>query len=211
MNKTITNWFLVGCGGHAKSVADVLLHNTPTAQLVFVDENARAGETLWGFPVQSSWPEGLDETWQVHVALGDNATREARTRSVLQHLARESVQSIVASNCYHGFKAQLGAGCFVAQRVHCGPEVSVGEGCILNTACVLEHEVQVGAFSHVSVNATLCGKVQVGQRVFVGAGATVKHNLSVCSDVTLGAGAVVVANITEPGTYVGCPARKLCK
>jgi len=33
--------------------------------------------------------------------------------------------------------------------------------------------------------------------------------VSICDDVVIGAGAVVTKDITEPGTYVGNPTRKL--
>jgi len=33
--------------------------------------------------------------------------------------------------------------------------------------------------------------------------------VTVCDDVVIGAGAVVTKDITEPGTYVGNPAKKI--
>lgn len=38
-----------------------------------------------------------------------------------------------------------------------------------------------------------------------------RNNVRICEDVTVGAGAVVVGDITESGTYVGVPARKVAK
>jgi acetyltransferase-like isoleucine patch superfamily enzyme len=48
----------------------------------------------------------------------------------------------------------------------------------------------------------------LGDRVSVGTNATVMP-VTVCDDVVIGAGAVVTKDITEPGTYVGNPARRL--
>jgi serine acetyltransferase len=33
--------------------------------------------------------------------------------------------------------------------------------------------------------------------------------MSICDDVIIGAGAVVLSNITEKGTYVGIPAKRI--
>ena len=52
------------------------------------------------------------------------------------------------------------------------------------------------------------GATVLGDRVSVGSGATVLP-VQVCDDVIIGAGAVVVRDITEPGRYVGNPARRL--
>jgi serine acetyltransferase len=41
----------------------------------------------------------------------------------------------------------------------------------------------------------------------IGAGATVIDRIHIADHVVIGAGSTVVADIREPGTYVGCPAR----
>jgi acetyltransferase-like isoleucine patch superfamily enzyme len=43
----------------------------------------------------------------------------------------------------------------------------------------------------------------------VGAGATVIQYVSICQECVVGAGAVVIKDISEPGIYVGNPARKV--
>lgn len=49
---------------------------------------------------------------------------------------------------------------------------------------------------------------QIGNKVSIGSNATILP-VTICDNVVIGAGAVVTKNITEPGTYVGNPARKL--
>ncbi len=75
--------------------------------------------------------------------------------------------------------------------------------------CVIEHDCLIGKHSHISVNAVIAGKSQIGDFVMIGANATVIDGIKICSHVTVGAGAVVVEDITEPGTYVGVPAKNL--
>src|SRR5262245_5867120 len=84
---------------------------------------------------------------------------------------------------------------------------SIGRATI-NTHALVEHECSVGSYSHIAVNATIAGRSKVGDHVFVGAGATVIDGVHIADRVTVGAAATVVMNIAEPGTYVGCPARR---
>ena len=49
---------------------------------------------------------------------------------------------------------------------------------------------------------------QIGNHVSIGSNATILP-VSVCDEVVIGAGAVVTKNITEPGVYVGNPAKKI--
>ena len=43
----------------------------------------------------------------------------------------------------------------------------------------------------------------------MGTGAHILQGLTISDDTIVGAGAVVTKDITEPGTYVGVPARKI--
>jgi acetyltransferase-like isoleucine patch superfamily enzyme len=49
---------------------------------------------------------------------------------------------------------------------------------------------------------------KLGNKVYVGSNSSILP-VSICDDVVIGAGSVVTKDITEPGTYVGNPARKL--
>jgi UDP-N-acetylbacillosamine N-acetyltransferase len=190
---------LLGCGGHARSVADVVLFNNPHQQLVFVDDNAKADETIWGFPVVKVLPEGVADT---HIALGSN---EARKRLYVEH----NPKSVISKKAHFGKNTTIGKGCFIAHLAYVGPDVTVGNATILNTACVVEHEVRIGNFCHIAPNTTICGRVTIGDCVWVGVGGIIKEGVTIADKVTIGAGAVVVADITEAGTYVGVPAKRL--
>ena len=37
---------IIGCGGHARSIADVAVSNDPTIQIVFYDKNAEIDEKI---------------------------------------------------------------------------------------------------------------------------------------------------------------------
>jgi len=87
------------------------------------------------------------------------------------------------------------------------PEARIGKGCIVNTSSSIDHDCGIGDYVHIAVGAHICGTVQIGNNTWIGAGATISNNIDVCSDCLIGAGAVVVKNITEPGTYIGVPAR----
>lgn len=193
---------LFGCGGHSRSVADIVLANESEASLVFVDPNARENESIYGFPVVRELAVG-DEP--VFLAIGDNARR----REKLEELGMVNLVSVVSARAHIGHRARVGAGCFVGNFCHIGPEAVIGRNTIINNAAVVEHEVVVGEHCHVGPNATISGRCRIGDEVFVGVGATIKDYVTVCPRVTIGAGATVVKDISEAGIYIGCPARKL--
>jgi len=191
--------YIIGCGGHARSVADVVLDNNPSQTIVFVDENARENETIFGFPVVKDLPENAEN---IFIAIGDNAKRQKLSEN-------KNLINIISKRAYISPTAEISDGIFIGDGVHIGPFAKIGRGCIINNNAVIEHECEIGKFAHVSVNTTICGRVHIGNNVFMGAGTTVRDYMNICSDVTVGVGAAIVKNITEPGIYVGVPANKI--
>lgn len=197
-----------GFGGHARSVADIALASG-FQYLLFVDENAREGESFLSFPVVKDVAElyPLAGDWWAFPAAGDNCKRKDQVREI-DAIGLELV-TLISPTATVGAGASLGGACLVGHHAHIGPMARIGAGCIVNTSAVVEHECCVGSFSHVSVNATMAGRSQLGQLCMLGAGATIIDGCTVTDSVTLGAGAVVVANIYASGSYVGVPAKQL--
>ncbi len=202
---TACGLLILGFGGHARSVADVAL-DLGVAELVFVEANAQPAEEFVGFPVHQTMPAWLQNGWSTLPAAGNNDRRwEQMEGAALRGFA---VTSLVSKRAYVGTKATLLPGCFVAHHAHVGPLVTIGRGAIINTAAVVDHESRVGDFAHISVNATVAGRCSIGSFVFLGAGATVIDGVSIADRAIIGAGSTVVNDITEPGTYIGSPARR---
>lgn len=195
--------YILGFGGHARSVADVAI-SAGWNDFVFVDCNARPGEQFHSFEVLSSFPTLVNPEWRVFPAAGDNRRRREQLSG-----AKTDLATVISPKATVGLGAVVGRATLVCHGVHIGPDARVGCGVILNTHSVIEHEVEIGDFSHISVNATIAGRTQVGANVMVGAGAILIDSVKVCDDVIVGAGAVVTSDITEPGTYVGIPARRI--
>ena len=47
---------IIGCGGHARSVADVLLRDFPDISACFIDNNAMDNEIIIGYSVNAKKP-----------------------------------------------------------------------------------------------------------------------------------------------------------
>jgi len=202
MNKRNSLIILVGCGGHSRSVADVLILNDPTVTLLFVDENARDNEKLYGFDVvRHIEPMGRPYFF----ALGDNTQRKMK----YDEIGGSGLISVISKKAHLGHKSTVGKGCFIANYCHIGPEAEIGENTIINTSAVIEHEVKIGNHSHIGPRAVVSGRSSIGDLAFIGVGAVVKDNITICSGVIIGAGATVIKTIDEPGTYVGTPVRKI--
>lgn len=196
---------IFGAGGHARSVADVVLSSSPSTQIIFVDKSAIPNEKIFGFDVKKTLDIDTNQTKiDYFVAIGDNKKRE----TIIKDLDRYKMTNIISGDSYVGKDVIMGSGVFIGHQAYVGPLVRIGNGVIINTRAVIEHEVEIGSGSQIAPNVTIGGRTRLGENIFIGLNATIIDNVTVCSNVTIGASAVVVDNIVESGTYVGIPARK---
>ena len=86
---------------------------------------------------------------------------------------------------------------------------TIGRAVIVNTNSTVEHDVVLEDWVHVAPGATISGGVTVGRFSMIGAGTTVIEGVKIAASCLVGAGATVVRDLTEPGVYVGSPARRI--
>lgn len=102
-----------------------------------------------------------------------------------------------------------GDGTVVMDGVVVNSGARIGCGAIVNTNATIEHDVVLEDWVHVAPGATISGGVTVGRFSMIGAGATVIQGIKIAAGCLVGAGATVVNDLTEPGVYVGTPARRI--
>lgn len=119
----------------------------------------------------------------------------------------------------------IGDQCFVGPFVEIQKDVTIGARCRIQSHAFICELVTIGDDCFISHGAMfindlfatggpaqgrkdLWASTKIGNRVSIGTHATILP-VEICDDVVVGAGAVVTKSITEPGIYVGNPARLL--
>ena len=197
---------IIGAGGHGSVIADIARLNGYES-MIFLDDTCT--ERADGYPVAGRVEEACRfmADSDFILAIGNNAVRE-RIQSWLT-VQGASLATLIHPAAVIGEHVTVGAGTAIMAGAVVNPGATIGKGVILNTCASVDHDCRVGDFVHIAVGAHLCGTVTVGDDAFICAGATLINNVSVCKGVTVGAGAVVIRDITEKGTYVGVPAKKV--
>lgn len=196
---------ILGAGGHAKVVAD-LVELAGYTVAGFLDDHP-AGPNVFGKPVLGPIADCLRYPQHAFViGIGSNQVRrELAARYPLRWITAVHPKAVVARD------AVLGPGTVVMANAVINPTAAVGAHAIVNTGAIVEHDNVIGDFAHLSPGCALGGTVTVGAGTHVGIGACVRNNICIAPDCVIGAGAVVVADLSQPGTYVGCPAKLLKK
>jgi sugar O-acyltransferase (sialic acid O-acetyltransferase NeuD family) len=195
-----------GAGGNTRTIIGILKSQNYVEKLFCIDKALCNGETILGVPVINSLEFRKED---IHlISFGDA-------------LIRASVYNNLKSNGYRiGNCISQDAIIYNSQILdtennqifnlaYLGPDVIIGNNNIINTYAIIEHEVVLKDNIHVAPGSVICGRVCIGNNVFIGANSVIRDKISVCDNVTIGAGSVVISEITEPGTYVGNPVRKI--
>ena len=100
-----------------------------------------------------------------------------------------------------GERSKVQSHSFICELVTIGNDCFIGHGVMF-----INDTFAKGGPAH--GDASLWKSTKIGNHVSIGSNATMLP-VTVCDDVVIGAGAVVTKDITEPGTYVGNPAKRL--
>lgn len=188
---------IIGASGHGKVIADIIKANNDEV-VGFLDDDTKK-ETLGKI---TDYIKYID--YEFVIAIGNSQIRERLAKELKCKWYTAIHPTAVVSP-----SIKIGEGTVIMPEAVINADAIIGKHCIINTRAVAEHDNIIGDYSHISVGAKLGGTTNIGKSCWIGIGATVSNNITICDNVIIGAGAVVVDNITEPGTYVGVPAKKI--
>ena len=96
-----------------------------------------------------------------------------------------------------GERSRIQSHSFVCSNTEIGADCFIGHGVMFTNDKFVDRKLSKDFLP-----------TKLGNKVYVGSNSTIMP-VTICDDVVIGAGSVVTKDITESGTYVGNPARKL--
>lgn len=197
MNKLI----IIGAGGHGRVAADIA-ELMGYDDISFLDDRSNCDVNVIGTTNDIT---KYAATSDFFVAIGNPDIRKKFFDELKINGAR--IVRLIHPSAIVARSAILGDGILIAAGAVVGVNAIVEDGAIVNTLSSVDHDCVLKTFSHISGGAHMVGGTHIDSFSFVGVGATIVGD--VCAGCFIGAGAVVAKSITESGTYVGVPARKI--
>ena len=203
MSKSVV---IIGASGHGKVIADIIV-NSGDKVLGFLDDaDDVQGKKIIGFPVLGKIADYDNyKDCEFVIAIGNPYVRE----KISNELPVKWYTAIHPTAVISSLDVEIGEGTVIMANAVVNPSARIGKHCIINTGAIVEHDNILEDYVHLSPNVTLAGIVKVGKSTHIGAGSCTKQVINIASDCIIGAGTVIVKDITESGTYVGSPARRI--
>ncbi|QNG29035.1 NeuD/PglB/VioB family sugar acetyltransferase [Synechococcus sp. LTW-R] len=188
----MTSLLLIGCGGHARSLIDIIEEEGHWKIEGLVGLPEQVGTKVLGYTVISSDSDlpQLSLTCKAAVlAVGQlpDARLRIRLASLLDRLGFE-IPFVVSPHAVVSRHAILRRGTTVGHGSVVNAGAVIGSHCTLNTRCLIEHDVQIGDHCHVSTGAVINGGVKLGPECFIGSGSVLREGLELPARTVISAG-----------------------
>lgn len=209
------NVLIIGCGGHARVLADILLCQEDRCDLLgFVDcDPSKWGGEVFGKPVLGGDDDVLtyppDSLFLVNgLGLTGKTRKRAEIFSFFQSKGYRFCD-VISDFSHLSLRASYGEGLQLISGAVVHPGCEIGKNVLINTKASLDHDCAIGDHVHIAPGATLSGSVTLGSGVHIGSGATVIQGVSIGEGAFVAAGAVVTANVPQNVAVAGVPAKNI--
>lgn len=208
---------LLGPGGHASVVLEILKQYSNIEIIGFTDANYKKGQSYKSYPVlgKDNILEDLIKNNKAKYAFisvgsaGDNSLRKNLYEKIV-NLGYKSLNIIEKKNIIAD-NVNFEKGNLVSPGVKINPDVEIGANNIINTGSIIEHGCIIKNHTHIAPGAILAGDVIIEDLVHIGLGAKVIEGIKIGKNSLIGAGTVVINDIPENSVVVGNPGRIIRK
>lgn len=203
---------LVGGGGHAKVLIDLIRLAGEYEIAGILDHNHEPGNLVSGIPVLGNddmLPEIFAENI-TNVCIGVGSVKDTLVRTTLFKKVKGIgffVPPLIHPSAVVSEYSVISEGVQLMVNTVIQPGVTISENTLINTGTIIEHDGTVGRHVHVCPGVVISGVCKIGNETFIGAGATVINGLTIGDKVTVAAGSVVVHDIADGASVKGVPAR----
>jgi sugar O-acyltransferase (sialic acid O-acetyltransferase NeuD family) len=199
---------LVGGGGHALSVIDVVEAWGQEPIDGVVDPSAKCPAVISGWTYLGTDADlvQLRSVYRKALVTIGQVREPSQRRSLFRTLLGLGfeIPHVISPFARVSPQGQIEEGTLVGHGASVGPYVSVGANCIINTGAILEHGSRVAGHCHISTGSIVNGDVSIGEATFIGSGAIIHEGVAVGANCIIGAGATV-ARDCPPGSIVHGP------
>ena len=194
---------IIGAGGFGKEIYWSLSMRERANTVFFVDDEYWDDSNEKILPLSSF----DSDKYEVVIAIADSYHRERIVNSLPKNT--KFFTHIHPTAQIHGDDVEIGPGSIICAGSIITTNVKIGKHAHINLITTIGHDCVIGDYFTTAPGVQISGNEKIGDRVYFGTRSCMKQKLTVCDDVIIGMNAGVVKNITEPGTYIGTPAKKM--
>lgn len=199
---------LLGAGGHAKVVLDLLQALDRQVLGICDPVLAAQGVESWRrLPVLGN-DQAVKRFAPADIELANGAGSlpgNILRRRLHTEFTRQGYcfATLIHPSSILGSGIELGRGVQIMAGVIVQADTCIGDDVILNTGVRIDHDCVIGHHVHVAPGAVLSGGVTLGQGCHIGAGATLLQGIAIGNEAVIGLGTTVIASVAASHQQTG--------
>lgn len=198
---------MIGSGGHASVLADILLSQGRQIVAYISPEPALNSKLFNGAK---------------HLCKDDDVLQFSQSEVLLVngigHMPKQTLRQVLYTKYLelgYKFTAVISANAVISNFAKIARDVQIlhgaivqanseiGENSIINTGAIVEHDSLIAKNVHIAPRATICGASNVGNNTFIGSAATVIQGIEIGEQSIIGAGVTVIKTLHNNSIVTG--------
>lgn len=202
--KNFDNLVILGAGGYAREIFFHIQDLDLEKRIYFVDDVTPV-KKIFGSKVIKNWKFPKDTKFVIGVGepkIKEILVKKALSSGILPINTLVHPRALVQD-------AILGKGGIICPGATLTTNITLGDYITINNNSTIGHDTVIGDFCNISPGCNISGNNTIGNSCSLGAGTVTREKINICANVTTGLQSGVVKNITEAGTYIGIPTKKI--
>lgn len=210
------NLIIIGAGGFGREVAwlvERINDKNRTWEIEgFLDDNSDIhNSVINGYPVLGGLEQLKKYNGETYFicTIGSSIARKRFVERLIDEFGSLRFATLIDPTVQYSKSVEIGEGSILCAGTVLTVDIYIGRHVIINLNTTVGHDSDLNNYVTLYPGVNLSGGTALGECAEIGTGAQVLQGLGVRAGAIVGAGAVVTKDITEAGTYVGIPARRV--
>ena len=177
------NIILIGAGGHANSVYDVILSTKKFKIEKILDKKLNIKHSFPKKKIEKTNKFLKENKFKknLHLSFGSIYNLNKRYELIIS-LEKKKIYNfpvIISPRSYLSKFSKILEGTVVMHNSIINYGVSISKHVVINTGSIIEHDVSIGKNSHISTGVIVNGGVKIGKNCFIGSGSIIRENINI--------------------------------
>ena len=200
MIKSDKKIFLIGSGGHAKNLINIINENNQNIHGI-ISNKLEKNTKVYNIDVIGNDDDLLSYNCsEILLVNGIGFTPKSNARNEFSKKMRKKgymFLTVIDKNAMVAKNSTLMDGVQIMKGVIIQTNTQIGEDTIINTGSIVEHDCKIASDCHLSPGVVCNGNVTINKRSFVGSGSTIINNITIGKDCFIAAGSIVYEDIKD--------------
>lgn len=197
---------MIGSGGHASVLADILLQQEYTILAAISPDKGSSPlfKNIQHFDSDDDILQFSPDEVKLVNGLGSLPNQNLRNElfDCFSQLGYQ-FETVISRDAIVSTYSSIAAGAQVLTGAIIQTGAMIGSNSIVNSGAIVEHDCHIGIHNHIAPGVTICGGVQTGAHVHIGTGANVIQSVSIGKHSVVAAGATVTKDMPDNSIAYG--------